>query len=168
MNKFFRIKKKIFEIEKLLTNPKKGLPEDFFLFLTRVTPMVNVDLCIKDKKKGILLTWREKGEKTKAGWHFPGGIIRYKERKITRVQKVAQNELNAKVKINLRPLMVNEIILNQKNRSHFISFLYKCNLITSPKISEYRKGPVLRGMYKWFKKCPKNLIQTHKIYKDLF
>ena len=33
-------------IEKKIKNPKKGLPEEIFLFSTRINPMINVDLLI--------------------------------------------------------------------------------------------------------------------------
>ena len=72
--------KYISNLEKKISNKKKGLPEDIFLFTSRITPLINVDLLIKDKKLGTLLTWRNKGEKYPAGWHVPGGIIRFKEK----------------------------------------------------------------------------------------
>ena len=42
--------KHIKNIEKKVKNPNKGLPEEIFLFLTRISPMINVDLLIKIKK----------------------------------------------------------------------------------------------------------------------
>ena len=45
------IKKKIKSLENEIKNPKKGLPEDIFLFTTRICPQINVDLLIKNKKK---------------------------------------------------------------------------------------------------------------------
>src|SRR3954451_13793393 len=62
--------------------PVDGLPEEFFLFLSRYTPIVNVDLLIQEAigedRRRTLLTWRD-DETYGAGWHVPGGIIRYKE-----------------------------------------------------------------------------------------
>ena len=43
------LKKNILEIEKLVKNPKKGLPDDVFYFVGRLTPYINVDLLIKCK-----------------------------------------------------------------------------------------------------------------------
>jgi colanic acid biosynthesis protein WcaH len=40
--------------------------------------MVNVDLFISDDQGRVLLTWRD-DEIFGAGWHIPGGMIRYKE-----------------------------------------------------------------------------------------
>ncbi len=160
------MKNKIKNLEKILKNPKKGLPKDFFLFLTRVTPMINVDLLIKNKKHETLLTWRDKGEKFKSGWHIPGGIIRFKEKAKTRIKKVAKLELKTKVSFNKNPISINEIHLKQKNRSHFISLLYLCYL--KKKLNnklKHNNGVPKIGEWRWFKKSPKELIKPHKIYK---
>ena len=60
--------KHIKNIEKKVKNPNKGLPEEIFLFLTRISPMINVDLLIKNKKKNLTCL-EKKGEKYKEGWH---------------------------------------------------------------------------------------------------
>ena len=54
------MKKLIKKIEKKITNPRKSLPEDFFLFIGRMTPFTNVDLLIKNNKNETLLTWEKK------------------------------------------------------------------------------------------------------------
>ena len=59
-------------------DPNGGLPEELFLFVSRLVPMVNVDLFISDDQGRVLLTWRD-DEIFGAGWHIPGGMIRYKE-----------------------------------------------------------------------------------------
>ena len=156
-------------LEKKIKYSQRGLPEDIFLFISRITPLVNVDLFIKDKKKGILLTWRGRGEKYSAGWHFPGGILRFKEKLEDRVIKVAKNELKAKIIFEKKPIEINQIILSQINRNHFVSFLYKCKLISNLKIIQSPSSTKAKiGMYCWFKSCPKNLIKPHYIYKKLF
>ena len=35
-------------VESRIDDPHRGLPEEVFLFVTRLTPMVNVDLLIRD------------------------------------------------------------------------------------------------------------------------
>ena len=160
------MKKNILLLEKYIRNPKKGLPHNFFLFLSRVTPLINVDLLIKNKKNETLLTWRNRGEKYPAGWHVPGGIIRFKEKTSVRIRKVAKLELGTKVTFINKPISINEIHLNQKNRSHFVSLLYLCFL--KKKLNnklKFNNGTPKNGQWSWFKKTPKNLIKTHKIYK---
>jgi hypothetical protein len=52
-------------------DPRSGLPEELFLFVSRLVPMVNVDLFISDDQGRVLLTWRD-DEIFGAGWHVPG------------------------------------------------------------------------------------------------
>ena len=52
------LKELIKEVEKQEFDPTIGLPETLFEFATRITPMVNVDLLVRNFKKEILLTWR--------------------------------------------------------------------------------------------------------------
>ena len=160
------IQKKIKTLEKEIDDPKKGLPEDLFLFLSRISPLINVDLMIKNQKQETLLTWRGKGEKYLEGWHIPGGIIRFRDSIKARLNYVAKKELNVKIKNNFKLINIFEIKLNQKNRSHFISLLYCCELKTklNDKLKYYDKKPIL-GQWKWFKKSPKKLIYPHNVYK---
>ena len=154
------------ELEKYIINPKKSLPEKVFLFLTRNTPMINADLLIKNSKGQTLLTWREKGEKYPSGWHVPGGIIRFKEKIKKRIRLTALNEIGCEVEYENNPMCIREIDLNQRNRSHFISILYKCRLKRKPNPKlKYSRGIPKLGQWKWFSSSPKNLIYPHKEYK---
>ena len=159
--------KLINKIEKKIENPSKGLPEDIFRFISRITPLINVDLLIQNKKKGTLLTWRNAGEKYAAGWHVPGGIIRIGEKIHKRLIKVAKTELGAKIIFNKNVKEINEIHLDQKNRKHFVSLLYKCKLKTKLRNQlDFKKNKKLvQDTWCWFKKPPKKLIKSHYIYK---
>ena len=65
-----------------------------------------------------------------------------------------------------QPIDFNEIHLNQINRSHFISLLYNCKIMSKPKKElKYIKGKPILGQWKWFSRCPKNIIVPHKKYK---
>lgn len=159
-------KKKIDLLESEIKNSLDGLPEDIFLFLTRVTPMINVDLLIKNKSSQTLLTWRDDGV-VYSGWHVPGGIIRYKETISDRIKAVALIELGAKVTFKTKPLAVNEVIIpKMMNRSHFISLLYECTL-NSPLNNEikYKSGIAKPGEWAWHDTCPKDLIPVHGMYR---
>ncbi|MEO1944761.1 MAG: NUDIX domain-containing protein, partial [Candidatus Thioglobus sp.] len=70
--------KLIDELDEIIKNPNSGLPEEVFLFTSRITPIVNVDLIIRNNNNETLLTWRG-GDYYSPGWHIPGGIVRYKE-----------------------------------------------------------------------------------------
>src|SRR5436305_7642155 len=87
--------------------PAGGLPEEFFLFLSRYTPLINVDLLIQDDRRRTLLTWRQ-DERYGAGWHVPGGIIRYKETAEARIRATAQRELGAEVEWDPDPIAIEQ------------------------------------------------------------
>jgi|TARA_B110000902_G_C13811114_1_gene399867 hypothetical protein len=44
-----KINQLIDELEQIIRNPHSGLPKEVFLLATRITPMVNVDLLIRNK-----------------------------------------------------------------------------------------------------------------------
>lgn len=151
-------------LDKQIQNPSLGLSEELFLFVSRMTPMVNVDLLIKDEKGRILLSWRDyKYDGT--GWHVPGGIVRFKEKLETRILKVAEKEIGAKIEFDPVPIAVNQVICNHNTRGHFISLLYKCFLSSKfiSKNTGIKKGG--RGYLKWHAFCPINLIKVHKMYR---
>ena len=162
-----KLKNLIAELERNVTNASEGLPDEIFYFVSRLTPYVNVDLLIDIPEKGILLTWRD-DEYTGAGWHIPGGIIRFKENAKKRVDFVAQRELGIKIDFSKGPVEFNEVIANQKDRSHFISLLYSCSIdeenlsIINKKILQNPK------QINFFKKKPKKLIPWHNIYVNFF
>ena len=151
-------------IEKQIPDPTKGLLEEVFLLVTRITPMINVDLLIKDENNRTLLSWRN-DVFHQPGWHVPGGIIRYKETFETRIKKVAEIEIGTVVKFDPVPIALNQIILEQKNRGHFISLLYKC-FVPSTFVPE-NKGLSENdaGYLKWHKFCPDNLLKVQDIYR---
>ena len=155
-------------LKSLITNPERGLPEEVFLWVSSLTPMVNVDLLIRNKKGEVLLTWREKMFHFSPGWHIPGGIVRYKERMAKRIREVARSELGAEVSWKPEPLAIKELIIpDLKERGHFISFLFDCCLLSPPREDlRYRKGEPEAGQWRWFSTCPSDLLEVHRIYRE--
>ena len=146
--------------------PQYGLPKEIFYFISRSTPLINVDLLIKDKKNRVLLSWRD-DEYSGTGWHIPGGIVRYKERIKKRIDEVSKNELKGQVKYDINPLAINEIVTtNQKNRGHFISLLFNCHLSDDYQIDNGSLSSEDPGFLKWFNECPDDLISWHEIYRE--
>ena len=157
-------------LEQLIQNPSDGLPEEVFEFVTTITPMVNVDLLIKDNEGRILLSWRD-DDYCGRGWHIPGGIIRYKEKAEERVQKTAREELNSEVYNINGPIEIHEVFTPQAIRGHFISFLYECFLPSNyiiPKELVWDENKAKVGALMWHSKKPE-LVTGHKeIYAHLF
>jgi ADP-ribose pyrophosphatase YjhB (NUDIX family) len=159
-------RKKILSLESVIDDPSDSLPEDVFLFITRLTPMINVDLLIKNDCNQTLLTWRDDGDNY-SGWHIPGGIIRYKETIFDRIGAVASSELGASVAFKKNILAVNEVIIQElKNRGHFISLLYECTL-KSPLDAKlkYNFGKARPGEWAWHDSCPDDLLSVQNFYR---
>lgn len=150
---------------KQIPNPTSGLPEEVFLFVSRLTPMVNVDLLIKDEAGRTLLAWRDDSF-SGAGWHIPGGIVRFKEQLETRIRKVAKTEIGTEVEFERIPVAINEVICKHDIRGHFISLLYKCFLSGKYSLKK-NKGLAEKdiGYLKWHDSCPANLIKVHEMYR---
>lgn len=160
------LKETINRLESSIGNPSEGLPEDIFLLISRLTPLVNVDLLVKNEQHHTLLTWRDDGYYP-PGWHVPGGIIRFKETFADRVRAVAKNELGAEVSYDPTPLAMHEIIhAERKIRGHFISYLYRCRLESTPAENlKYRSNSPNPGEWMWHPACPDNLISAHDRYR---
>ncbi len=159
------IDKAIKFLDKKISSPSLGLPEEIFLFISRTTPLVNVDLLIKDENKRTLLSWRD-DQYCEKGWHVPGGIVRFKEKLETRVLKVAKAEIGATVEFDSVPIAINQMICERNIRGHFISILYKCFL--SGKFILKNKGLSKKdpGYLMWHDFCPENLIKVQEIYRN--
>jgi ADP-ribose pyrophosphatase YjhB (NUDIX family) len=154
------------QIESFIGDPRQGLPDAVFRLVTRLTPMVNVDLLIKNDGGQTLLVWRDDG--LYRGWHVPGGIVRYKERMAERIAAVAHIELGTRVKPQGGPLAMNEIIYpDRRVRGHFISFLFACDLIDPPDESLEHGGdrPAAHGEWAWHAVCPPDIISSHEMYR---
>ncbi len=162
---FMNIYEAIKFLDKQIPNPSLGLPEEVFLFISRATPIVNVDLLIKDESGRVLLSWRD-DQYAGTGWHIPGGIVRFRENLEKRLLKVAEAEIGAAVEFDPAPIALNQLIHDQRNtRGHFISILYKCFL--SNKYIPKNRGLSYKdpGYLMWHDSCPVNLIKMHEIYR---
>lgn len=124
---FSELSDAIHYIERCIPSPAKWFPEDVFLFASRLTPLVNIDLLIRNEAGHVLLTWRD-DEIFGSGWHVPGGI-RLGERFADRIKAVAAVELGVSVSFEPIPIGLFETINSErKNRRHHISILFDCTL----------------------------------------
>lgn len=152
------------KIEDYVQDPKKGLPDSIFYLVGRLTPFINVDLLIQHPEHGVLLTWRD-DLYSGSGWHIPGGIIRFREKMTDRVKEVARLELGASLQSIIGPIDVNEIIApDQKDRSHFLSLLFSCELTEETYAMLYQKHLNYPKEIAFFRGCPDDILHWHKIY----
>lgn len=158
------LKDAIEALDKHVTDPKNGLPEELFLYVSRTTPLVNVDLLIKDEKGRTLLGWRD-DKYAGRGWHVLGGIIRFKEKWEDRVKKVANKEIGTEVKFDSKPIALNQFFCPHNERGHFVSLLFKCFLDSSFILENKGLTEKDPGYLKWHEICPDNLVKCHDMYK---
>jgi len=149
-----------------VTDAKQGLPQELFYFVSQLTPMINVDLLIKNKKGQTLLTWRD-DQFYGPAWHIPGGIIRFKESFDKRIQQVALTELGCSVRCSDAPINVRNMINTERDiRGHFISLLFICELKGEPDpAKEWRAEQPLAGQWAWHDSAPENLIKVHEVFR---
>ena len=152
-------------LEAAIGNPSDGLPDDVFQFVSRITPLVNVDLLIQDERGRTLLTWRD-DEFYGPGWHIPGGIIRYKETSSARVRVCGREELGVDVDPEEAPLFIVESIGQETTRGHHISLLFRCRLHGPP--DESRRAPdagaPANGQWRWHAGPPPDLLEEQRPY----
>ena len=155
-------------LEAAIGDPRRGLPEEVFRFVSRMTPLANVDLLIQDPARGTLLTWRA-DEFFGRGWHLPGGVIRYKETAGERVRACARQELGVDVAFDDVPIAVAQGINPQDTRGHHIALLMRCHLLGEP--DEGRRAvqsePAV-GQWRWHARCPDDLLPVHRYYAKYF
>jgi len=154
-------------LEAAIGDPRQGLPEDVFLFVSRIAPLINVDLLIQDDRGRTLLTWRD-DEYFGQGWHIPGGIIRYQETAADRIRACALKELGAQVSFDTAPLLVSETIRPCRDRGHFISLLYRCHLVTPPEPARHAESRPSPGAWQWHRTCPPDLLEAQAQYSRFF
>lgn len=155
-------------------NPQKGLGEDFFLFVSSLVPIVNVDLLVYNSSGEFILT-RRNDSHCGVGWHIPGGCIRFKESFDTRIRKVAKEELGLvdftydKIPIKVFEIFSNQDrnIKNQDERAHFITLVFKCYAPESYKVFNGSKSEQDIGYIKWFDELPDDFLPMQECYKEL-
>ena len=150
------------------SDPGAGLPLELFLFVSRLVPMVNVDLLIGDDQGRILLTWRD-DEIFGAGWHVPGGMIRYKETLEERIRATALEELGAEVTFDANPIVQQLIERERRVRGHHVVLTYICRLVSQPnEEARFKAGEPKRGQWRWHASFPENMIVAHQFYRRFF
>jgi ADP-ribose pyrophosphatase YjhB (NUDIX family) len=146
-----------------MSDPRKGLSDEVFHFIRKVTPLINVDLLIR-RDGHTLLAWRE--DEYDTGWHIPGGIIRFREDFLSRIEAVALTEIGATVESESSPCNIAE--LREHSRGHFISLLYRCNLTSEldPARMYSGHGQPANGSLSWIEGLPKDFYPAQLFYRD--
>ena len=154
-------------LEAALDDPTQGLPQEVFYFMSRITPLVNVDLLVRDSRGRTLLAWRDDPYAGK-GWHIPGGIVRFKESLLDRVTATVRDEIGRDLDIDPVPVQSNQLWKKQDTRGHFVSFLYLCTPREDFEPDNTGRSPGDSGFLAWHEGSPDDLIIVHdRIYRDV-
>jgi len=161
----------LFGLERAIPDASNGLGNDLFLAISRLTPIVNVDLLVQKSFSGrlhTLLSWRS--DEFYLDWHFPGGVLRFKEKLKSRVKRVAEQELSSPITNIEGPLEINEIMNPSRDvRGHFLSLLYSVELGSYPEIGSHDSNEEIKpGTLRWFLQAPTDLLRQQKIYESYF
>lgn len=158
-------------LEQADIDKRNGLPERLFLCISSLIPIANVDLFILDRSGRLLLSYRE-DVFYGAGWHIPGGCLRFGETMLQRIHKTAQIELGADVVVCGGPLAVRDVIREPlaenavpDARGHNLAVIYLCSL--SPE-AEANIETSSGGKIRWFERIPEDILPIHAVYDDLF
>ena len=154
------------QVRAAIADPTLGLPQDVFDFVRQVTPLINVDLLIRDAAGAVLLAWRD--DDFYVGWHVPGGIIRFRETMASRIEAVARLELGATVTAEASPCDVLQQCHHR--RGHFISLLFACMLVGRPTraFARFDEDGREAGALRWFDAMPPDIIAVHRGYARWF
>jgi hypothetical protein len=147
-------------------DPSQGLPNEVFYYISRTTPLVNVDLLIHDEAGRTLLAWRN-DRYAGVGWHVPGGIVRFKERLESRLEKVAASEIGAPVQWQPVPIAVHQFIhATRAVRGHFISLLFQCFLSGCFQPPNLGLSCTDAGYLMWHDSCPETILPVQDVYRN--
>ena len=151
-----------------MESAKRGLPEHLFKYISSITPMINIDLVVYEPKKGIYLSWRD-DDLYGPGWHVPGGIIRFKESIIDRINIVAKNELGINKLQAVSLVDINQIVHHERDiRGHFISLLFLSPVTNTSEIKVSREdSSIENGSVALHEVVPRNMIAQHKRYGSI-
>lgn len=151
-------------VSRAIPDPTQGLPDAVFRFVLKVTPMISVDLLVRNDRGEHLLAWRE--DEYMSGWHIPGGIIRFNEPIPARIAAVAKGELAATVKHGEQPHEVKQFFYPP--RGHFIALLFLCRLdspVSDPALW-HTEGTPKNGQVRWVSGVPPDLYNIQYVYRD--
>ncbi len=159
-------------LEQANIDKRNGLPERLFLCISSLIPIANVDLLILDGSGRLLLSYREDAF-FGAGWHIPGGCLRFGETMLQRIHETAQLELGFDVRVcRDNPLAVRDVIREPlvgsvvpDARGHNLAVLYLCSL---PPEAEASIETASGGKIRWFERIPEDILPVHAVYDDVF
>jgi len=142
------------------------LDKDALIEVIKNTPLVSIDLIVKDSGGRVLVGWRT-NEPAMGFWFVPGGRILKDERLAEAFERVAKDELGAEVKIeNARFLGVFEHLYDENFAkidgfgTHYVVLGYEIRL-DSPKLKLPNDQ---HSRYRWL--TPEGILGSESVHPN--
>lgn len=135
---------------------------DDFLFIIDKTPLIAIDLIIKNEKNNILLGLRN-NKPAQGCWFVPGGRIRKNESIRTAFSRICESEIGIRLDVTVARLIgvyehfYDDCISNDATSTHYIVLAYELTLEHTPIPSDNQHSE-----YKWFKMV--DLLCNHYVH----
>lgn len=156
-------------------NTDDGMPEELFLLVSSLVPVVNVDLLVVNQRNQLLLARRNDPYYEK-NWHIPGGCMRFNEDFAHRVRETARLEIGSSITFDERPIAIRNVIrgsrqslLHPRERGHNVAILYRCALPENFQ-TQVRNQSLTEddnGYLKWFDRLPEDFSLVQHVYDDI-
>jgi ADP-ribose pyrophosphatase YjhB (NUDIX family) len=129
---------------------REPLPQAEFAWIFSRVPRLTVEVVIVCRERGVLLALRDSGP-CKGLWHLPGGTVRFGERVVEAVRRVARDELGLTVGVG-------ELLGYIEYPSHYDNGLDSpVGLAFRAQPSEMPPELQLRSACAWFTTLPENI-----------
>ena len=155
----------------LTLDASSGMGDILFLAISRVTPILNINL-LKQRtfsgKRIILLTWR--ADNFYPIWHLPSRIPSFRESTIAKIAEVTDIEVESQATEARGPIASSEIFNSEHDvGGHFISLLLSVNLESCPEFKErtHEESSVVVTV-NWLPVPPENKLKKDEIYVGYF
>jgi colanic acid biosynthesis protein WcaH len=150
----------------MTTNRNCGLSEEEFAEVTKNTPLVSIDLIVRNKQNEILLGLR-KNDPARGYWFVPGGRICKDEELDHAFKRIAKNELKLDIERKDAELLGAYDHIYPENKfgekdfsTHYVALGHKIPNAYSLKLSEDSQ----HSAYKWFK--IEDLLKDKKVHNN--
>ena len=99
------------------------IPEEFFRRITRVLPIVCVDLLVYNRKEEILLLKR-RNEPAKGEWWFPGGRVHFGETRLEAARRKLHDECGVEIDSIVETGTFDCLLPVRKDLSHGVTTVF--------------------------------------------
>jgi len=142
------------------------LNKDEFAQVVRNTPLVAIDLIVRDRERCVLLGLRT-NEPAKGKWFVPGGVVRKYERLNYAFARIVKTEIGLEASIGdakfigvYEHLYDTNVFVEEGYGTHYVVLAYELNLNHRPPIVSDRQHSDFRWM------TPAELISSPDVHHN--